>query len=273
MTQLLAGKVALITGGTSGIGARMAAVFVEHGARVVIAGRRRENGERVARTLGGNASFVGADVSSEADVQAMIAHAVTRFGRLDCLVNNAGMGSRSVAIADADLDGFDAVIAVHLRGVLAGMKYAVPAMAAHGSGSIITVASVNGVRPGLGGLYYSIAKAAAIHLTRCAAVELGEAGIRVNAISPGPIVTGIFGKGAGLDPDDADDNPHHASAAIAAVVPRWQSLPRVGGTDDIARAALYLASDAARLVTGHNLVVDGGICAGWPITRPRPGSP
>ena len=125
------------------------------------------------------------------------------------------------------------------------------------------------MRAGLGGLYYSVAKAAAIHLTRCAAVELGEKGIRINTVSPGPIATGIFGKGAGLEPDEADANTDYAEVALAAVLPRWQPLPHVRQPDDIAQAALFLASDAARLVTGHNLVVDGGICAGWPAGAVR----
>lgn len=190
----LEGKVAVITGGTSGIGARTAEVFVAEGAKVVIAGRRQQRGERLARKLGEAASFIRTDVSLEAEVKAMIDHAVDRFGRLDCLMNNAGNGSQFVTIAEVDLKQFDAVIAVHLRAVLAGMKYAAPVMAAQGSGSIITVTSVNGIRAGLGGHYYSAAKAASIHLTRCAAVELGEKGIRANSISPGMTVTGAFGK-------------------------------------------------------------------------------
>ena len=185
--------------------------------------------------------------------------------RNDCVLNNAGTGSQWVGVAEVDLDRFDAAIAVHVRGALAAMKHAVPIMAEQGSRSIITVASVNGVRAGLGG----VAKAAAIHLTRYAAVELGEKGIRINTISPGPIATGIFGKAAGLDDDEADANPKYAEAAIAAVLPRWQPLPHVRQPDDIAQAALFLASDAARLVTGHNLVVDGGICAGWPAGAVR----
>jgi NAD(P)-dependent dehydrogenase (short-subunit alcohol dehydrogenase family) len=266
----LEGKVAIITGGTSGIGARTAEVFVAHGANVVIAGRRQDRGEKLAHRLGDVASFVRTDVSVEADVKAMIDHAVARFGRLDCLMNNAGRGSQFAAIADVDLQEFDAVIAVHLRAVLAGMKYAVPVMAVQGTGSIINVASVNGTRAGLGGHYYSAAKAASIHLTRCAAVELGEKGIRVNSLSPGPIATGAFGKYMDMAPDEADDNPEHAEAAIGSILPRWQPLPYVGRPDDVAQAALFLASDASRLVTGHNLVVDGGISAGWPIAAVRP---
>lgn len=266
---ILEGKVAIVTGGTSGIGARTAALFVEHGAKVIIAGRRRDRGEQVAQALRPSAVFVRTDVGIEADVRAMIEQATTWFGRLDCLVNNAGMGSKQVGIADADLTQFDATIAVHLRGVLAAIKHAVPIMAAQGAGSIVTIASINGTRAGLGGLYYSVAKAASIHLARCAAVELGEKGIRINTISPGPIATGIFSKSAGLKHDEADENPAYAEAAIAAILPRWQPLPHVGRADDIAQAALFLASDAARLITGHNLVVDGGISAGWPAAVAR----
>ena len=269
MAGLLDGKVAVVTGGTSGIGARTAELFVTEGARVVIAGRRRDKGEQVAAALGAAASFIRTDVSVETDVRAMIEHAVQKFGRLDCLVNNAGTGSRYAEIANIDLEGFDAAIGVHVRAVLAGMKYAVPVMDAQGSGSIVNIASINGVRAGLGGHYYSAAKAASIHLTRCAAVELGEKGIRVNSVSPGPIATGIFGKGAGLEHDEADERVEYAQAAIAAVLPRWQPLPFVGTADDIAHAVLFLASDASRLITGHNLVVDGGITAGWPVSVAR----
>jgi len=266
----LKGKVAVVTGVTSGIGARTAEVFVAEGAQVVIAGRRKERGERLAQKLGDAASFLRTDVSVEADVKAMVDHAVDRFGRLDCLMNNAGRGSQFAAIADADLEQFDAVIAVHLRAVLAGMKYAARVMAVQETGSIINVASVNGTRAGLGGHYYSAAKAAAIHLTRCAAIELGEKGIRVNSLSPGMIATGAFGKYMGMQSDEADDHPEYAEAAIGSVLPRWQPLPYVGRVDDIAQAALFLASDASRFVTGHNLVVDGGISAGWSAALVRP---
>jgi NAD(P)-dependent dehydrogenase (short-subunit alcohol dehydrogenase family) len=265
----LEGKVAVITGGTSGIGERTAEVFVAEGAKVVIAGRREDRGEKLAQKIGASASFKRTDVSVEADVKAMIDHAVKHFGRLDCLVNNAGRSSQYATIADADLSEFDAVMAVHLRAVLAAMKYAARAMAGQGTGSIITISSVNGIRAGLGGHYYSAAKAASIHLTRCAAMELGEKGIRVNSISPGLTATGAFGKFVGLAPDESDDHPEYAEAAIGAVVPRWQALQYVTRADDIAQAALFLASDASRMITGHNLVVDGGISAGWPIAAAR----
>lgn len=268
--RTLDGKVAVITGSTSGIGARTAELFVAEGARVVIAGRREEQGRQVARALGEAAIFIRTDVTSESDIEAMIAHALSKFGRLDCLMNNAGSGSGYQEIAQVDLKQFDLAIAVHVRGPLAAMKYAVSIMAAQKSGSIINIASVNGGRAGLGGHYYSAAKAALIHLTRCAAVELGEKGIRVNSISPGPIATGAFRKGGGHESGESDNSVEIARAAIADVVlPRYQPLPYVGSADDIAQAAVFLASDASKLVTGIDLVVDGGISAGWPIGAVR----
>ena len=268
--KTLEGKVAVITGSTSGIGARTAELFVAEGARVVIAGRREEKGRQMARELGDAASFIRTDVTSERDVEAMIAHAVQTFGRLDCLINNAGIGSGYQDIAKVDLQRFDATIAVHVRGPLAAMKYAVPVMTSQGNGSIINVASVNGVRAGLGGHYYSAAKAALIHLTRCVAVEVGEKGIRLNTISPGPIATGAFRKGGGTNPDEADNSIEIAKRAIADVIlPRYQPLQRVGTMDDIAQAALFLASDASRFVSGVDLLVDGGMSAGWPIGAVR----
>ena len=197
----------------------------------MIVRQREDRGRSVAQKLGHAASFIRTDVSVEADVKAMIHHAVGRFGLLDCLMNNAGRSSQYAAIADVDLEQFDAVIAVHLRAVLAGMKYAARVMAGPGTGSIITVASVNGIRAGLGGHYYSAAKAASIHLTRCAAMELGEKGIRVNSLSPGMIATGAFGKYMGMQSDEADDHPEYAEAAITSVVPRWQPLQYVGPAD------------------------------------------
>jgi len=262
--RALEGKVAVITGATSGIGARTAERFVMEGARVVLAGRRRDRGEMLATALGNVASFVPTDVSIEADVKNMIDHTVRLFGRLDCLFNNAGTPSHRGGVADIDLADFDATIAVHVRGVLAGMKYAAPIMARQESGSIINTASINGVRAGFAGLDYSTAKAAVIHLTRCAALELGERGVRVNSLSPGPVLTGIFGKGAGLDGNVADDEPDAMQSAFAEVLPRWQPLRGMATMDDIAQAALFLASDASRFVNGHDLVVDGGITAGRP---------
>ncbi len=266
---ILEGKVAVISGGTSGIGERAAEMFVAEGAQVVIGGRRQERGRLLAARLGKAAIFVRTDVSEEADVKAMIDETVTRFGRVDCLLNNAGVPSQRAAIVDLDLGAFDAAMAIHLRGTLAAMKHAAPIMIRQAAGSIINTASINGIRAGLAGIDYCVAKAAVIHLTRCAAVELGEKGIRVNCISPGPIATGIFAKGAGLDPDAADLTAEAAKAAFAEILPKWQPLSRMGSVADIAQAALFLASDASSLMNGHNMIVDGGTIAGWPVSVTR----
>jgi NAD(P)-dependent dehydrogenase (short-subunit alcohol dehydrogenase family) len=258
--------VAVITGGTSGIGARTAELFAAEGATVIIAGRRRDVGEALAARLGPAVSFVPADVSVEADVENMIRNALDRFGRVDCLINNAGDFCFDGSVATLDLDQFQHTMAVHVGGVVAGMKHVAPVMLRQGSGSIINVASIGGRLAGWTGLGYSAAKAAVLHLTRCAAVELGQHGVRVNSISPGPILTGIFGKGAGMDPGDADRDAGRLEPIFTAALGNWQAIPRAGITDDVAPAALWLASDASSFVNGHDLVVDGGISAGRPAS-------
>ena len=255
----LDGKVAIVTGGTSGIGRRTAEVFVEEGASVVIAARRLELGQEIAAALGSRAVFLRTDITQEADVQAMVAHAVARFGRLDCLFNNAGGPAPAGGIETIPLDRFDAAIAVLLRSVMLGMKHAAPVMKKQGSGSIINNGSVAGLRAGYSSsIIYGAAKAAVIHLTRCVAMELGERGVRVNSISPGAIATGIFGKVAGL-PDDAAEK---TAEVMKQIFTGMQPLPGPGLPDDIARAAVFLAGDDARFINGHDLVVDGGIIGG-----------
>jgi NAD(P)-dependent dehydrogenase (short-subunit alcohol dehydrogenase family) len=260
----LADKVAVITGSTSGIGARTAEVFVEHGARVVVAGRRAEQGMALAERLGSNAAFCCVDVSDETQVADLIRFAVCQFGRIDCLFNNAGGPSHTSRVTDIDIRQFDAAISIHVRGALLGMKYAAREMTNQGSGSIINMASINGLRAGMAGVGYSTAKAAVIHMTRDIAIELGQLGIRVNCISPGPIMTGIFSKGRGISPETADQSVDNVRAAFSTLLPDLQAIPRAGTTDDIAYAALFLASDESTLINGHNLVVDGGITAGRP---------
>jgi NAD(P)-dependent dehydrogenase (short-subunit alcohol dehydrogenase family) len=254
----LDGKVAIITGGTSGIGARTAELFVAEGAKVVVAGRRQAEGEALAKQLGAAALFARTDVTREADIKALIEQTLARFGRLDCLFNNAGNPGRLAPIAELDMAHFDTVIATHVRGVVLGMKYAAPAMIRQGSGSIINTGSIAGLRAGYSAHSYSAAKAAVIHVTRCVAMELGEKGIRVNSISPGAIVTGIFAKGAGLPDAVAERTAGELKERFAA----FQPLPRAGLPEDIAQAALFLASDAGSFVNGQDLVVDGGVVAG-----------
>lgn len=263
----LEGKVAVVAGGTSGIGARAAELFVVQGASVVIGGRRELDGKELAARLGDRASFFWADVTVESDVEQLIGNAVGHFGRLDVLVNTAGFGGAAPGGLDAiDLEQFWSIMAVHVGGVLAGMKHAARVMLEQGSGSIINTASTAGRLAGWSGTDYSVAKAAVIHLTRCAAIELGECGIRVNSVSPGPIPTGIFGKRAGMDPADADRTAAQLAPAFQDALESYQPIRRAGTPDDVAQTMLWLASDASAFVTGQDIAVDGGICAGRPVS-------
>jgi NAD(P)-dependent dehydrogenase (short-subunit alcohol dehydrogenase family) len=259
----LDGKIAIVTGGPSGIGEAVAEAFVQQGARVVIAGRREEEGRAIEKRIG--ARFIRADVSSEADVKAMVGQTVEWFGRLDCLVNNAGIPAPMISVADIDVATIDQVLAVNVKGVLLGLKHAAPVMLAQRSGSITNISSMAALRGGLSGHVYSASKGAVSALTRSAAAELGEKGIRVNSISPGAIVTGIFGKNAGLEGSKADQVAGMVKDAFASVQP----IPRAGMPDDIAHAAVFLASDWAGFISGQDIVVDGGhtaVTRGWSFT-------
>jgi NAD(P)-dependent dehydrogenase (short-subunit alcohol dehydrogenase family) len=251
----LDGKVAIVTGATSGIGERIAEIFVAEGANVVAAGRRVAEGKALEARCGDALSFIRTDVAIEADVRAMIDHAIARFGRLDCLVNNAGTGAPMVSITEVTEAQFNNVFSVNVLGVMFCIKYATPIMLRQGSGSIITIASAAGRRGGLGGHVYGGSKAAAIQLTRSAAAELGEGGIRLNSISPGGIVTGIFTKSAGVSGGDAD----RVLEVVANRFATLQPIPRAGVTDDVANAAVFLASDASSFITGQDLAVCGGL--------------
>lgn len=257
----LQGKVAVITGGTSGIGEGTVRRFVEEGARVVISGRNADKGLALVEELGPNTCFCQADVRREADVQATIAMAVERFGRLDCLFNNAGAPTAGSVetLTEADFrDGMD----VLLFSVLTGIKHAAPIMKAQGSGTIINNSSVAAGHTHLGDYIYSIAKAAVVHATRMAGMELGRHGVTVNSIAPGVIATPIFyggsAKAAQLDPGEADRKLTKLTRNLAKASP----LMRTGTPIDIANAVVFLASDAAAFVNCHDLVVDGGMTAG-----------
>ncbi|MFO7664505.1 MAG: glucose 1-dehydrogenase [Chloroflexota bacterium] len=258
MAKRLEGKVAIITGGTSGIGERTAEVFVEHGARVVIAGRSVQKGEALAWQLGENAVFIQTDVTHEADVKAMINLTVERFGRLDCLFNNAGSPGPTGMIEDIAFADVEAGMSVLFGGVFLGMKYAAPIMKKQRSGCILNNASVAGIRVGYGPTIYSAAKAAVIQLSKCVAMELAEFSVRVNSISPGGIATPIFAKAFGLDDAAAARSVDTVIAAFDKTLP----LQRAGLADDIAYGALYLASDEGSFVTGHDLVIDSGLTVG-----------
>ncbi len=255
----LNGKVAVITGATSGIGWRTAEVFIAEGARIVIAGRRVTEGEALARQLGSNCIFLKTDVTVEDQVRALLALAVERFGRLDCLFNNAGGPAQVGGIEGLEVDRFDAAMATLLRSVMLGMKHAAPYMKKQGSGSIINNGSIAGKLAGYStSLVYGAAKAAVIHLTRCVAMELGESGVRVNSISPGLIATGIFGKALGLSTEAAEKTPQ----LMREVGRSAQPIPRAGLPEDVAQAAVFLASDESGFISGHDLVVDGAMTGG-----------
>jgi NAD(P)-dependent dehydrogenase (short-subunit alcohol dehydrogenase family) len=240
-------------------------IFAEEGASIVIAARREREGHELADRLGDKVEFLKTDVSLEADVKRMIDHAVDRFGKLDCLFNNAGVPAPHSGIASIALEDYEYAMSVLLGGVFLGMKHAAPIMCAQGAGSIINTGSVAGILAGYSSIVYSAAKAAVIHLTRVVAMELGESNVRVNCISPGGIATGIFGKGAGLPPDQAEKTTELMKQVLAEVQP----IRRPGIADDIARAAVFLASDESTFINGHNLVVDGGLTGGrlWSIQQ------
>lgn len=246
MTQLLAGQVAIITGGASGLGRATVELFVEQGARVAIADVNAEQGAALAATLGDAAAFRQTDVADAAQVQALVDFAVARFGGLNVMFNNAGIsGAVHKHFLEDDLADFDRVIKVNLFGVMIGCQCAARYMAAHGGGSIINTTSIAGIKPGLPLISYRAAKAGVIHVTKSIATDLGDHGIRVNCIAPGHI--------------PAAQTFYDMSAMTRLVQP----LRRQGAPRDVANAALYLASDLSAQVTGMVLPVDGGSNLGW----------
>jgi len=254
----LDGKVAIITGGASGIGAATARLFVEEGAFILIADLQDDKGGELAEKLGSQSEYIHTDVSRESDVEVLVARAKKVHGRLDCMFNNAGIAGPTGPIESVDVAGFNEAIGVLLRGVFLGIKHAAPVMKRQGSGSIISTASVAGLRTGYGNHIYSAAKAGVIQLTRSVAMELGESGVRVNCICPGFIPTPMIGRARGLPISEADGKLDEIRESFT----KAQPLRRPGDPADIAKAALWLASDDSSFVNGHALVVDGGITGG-----------
>ncbi|MBI4695713.1 MAG: SDR family oxidoreductase [Gammaproteobacteria bacterium] len=247
-------QVAVITGGASGMGQAATLLFLEEGAQVVVADYNAENGAVTVelakqRGYGDAMRFVRADVSQEADVAAMIGAACETFGRLDVLFNNAGVGGAIGPVWDIEEAEWDYTFDVLAKGVFFGIKHGARAMRRQGTGgAIVNTASIAGLTGGCGPLVYSAAKAAVINLTRSAAVQLAPDRIRVNAICPGAIQTGLVRLGGG--PEET-----------ARILDEFQPWPEHGRSEDIAGAALFLASAESRFVTGEHLVVDGGISA------------
>jgi NAD(P)-dependent dehydrogenase (short-subunit alcohol dehydrogenase family) len=249
MTARLDGRVAVVTGAASGIGAGTARRFLQEGARVVVADIQDEPGQALATELGDAAVFVRCDVTSEDDVAAAVDLAVSRFGRLDIMFNNAGIVGVVGPIAETPVEAWDNTVSILLRGVFLGVKHAAGVMIPQGSGVIISTSSTAGILGGLGPHAYTAAKHGVIGLTKSVANELAQYGIRVNAISPGNTATAMTAAVTG-NADDVD--------ATAARIAKMSPLGYSGHPEDIAAAAAYLASDDARYVTGHTLVVDAG---------------
>jgi len=257
MSGRLEGKVAVITGGTSGIGEATAEVFASEGAKIIIAGRSVEKGEAIAKRLGANVLYRRTDVTVEGDIKALIDFAVERFGRIDCLFNNAGGKDRGT-LETVTTEDFVYSMSLLLGSVIFGIKYAAPVMKAQGSGCIINNSSIAAIRMAQGGYLYSAAKAGVTHITKVAGVQLGPHGIRVNCISPGAIATPIFWGGSEvantLSPEKNAQKMEKLKQSLAKATP----LPRAGLDKDIAYGALFLASDEGSFVNCHDLVVDGG---------------
>jgi NAD(P)-dependent dehydrogenase (short-subunit alcohol dehydrogenase family) len=251
MGQELSGRVAIVTGGATGLGRATVERFVEEGARVVIADVDATRGEALAQQLGESAAFKRTDVADADDVQQLVDFAVARFGGLHVVFNNAGIAEPIGGFLDATLENFERMMAVNLFGVMVCSQRAARHMAKHGGGSIINNSSIGGISAGGGVMTYRAAKAAVIHFSKCIAIELAPHGIRVNCIAPGHIATEI--------------TPYD----MAKVVRLTQPLQRQGSPRDVANAALYLASEQSAQLTGVVLPVDGGTTTGAPVTLMR----
>jgi NAD(P)-dependent dehydrogenase (short-subunit alcohol dehydrogenase family) len=249
MAAELSGKVAIVTGGASGIGRATVELFVEEGARVVIADVDAARGEEVAAKLGAAAAFKRTDVAVADKVQALVDFTVERFGGLHVMVNNAGISGAMKRFLDDELQDFQRMMEVNLFAVMVGSQRAARHMMNNGGGAIINMSSIAAIKAGSGVMTYRAAKAAVIQFSRSIAIDLAEHGIRVNCIAPGHILTGM------------------TTYDMGPVVRLTQPLQRQGVARDVAQAALFLAGERSAQVTGLVLPVDGGTTVGGPVNQ------
>jgi NAD(P)-dependent dehydrogenase (short-subunit alcohol dehydrogenase family) len=246
---LFAGKVALVTGGSSGIGRACAIAFAREGAKVAICDRNLEKGEETVKLLreaGSDGLFIQTDVAKEADVKAMVEDTIATFNRLDYACNNAGIEQFAVPITEQTAENFDQIMNINVKGVWLGMKYQIPQMLKNGKGAIVNISSTAGLVgfPGLG--IYSASKHAVLGLTKSVALEYAKSGIRVNAICPGAIETEMIERFAKVNPK------------LVEQIREIHPIGRFGKPEEIADAVVWLCSDKASFMTGHSLAIDGG---------------
>jgi NAD(P)-dependent dehydrogenase (short-subunit alcohol dehydrogenase family) len=247
-----AGKVAIVTGGTAGIGRAAAIAYAQQGAKVVVAGRRFEAGQETVRLIkaaGGEALFIQTDVTEETDVKTMVDRTVSVFGRLDMAFNNAGVFGESAVLTEQTDDDYDRIMTANVKGVWLCMKYEIAQMLKQGSGSIVNTSSILGVVAMAGVPLYTASKYAVQGLTKAVALQYAKSGIRINAVGPGAIATDML--------EIATGGQDEAKAYMAGLHP----MGRVGQPAEVANAVLWLSSDAASFVTGETLMVDGGFVA------------
>jgi NAD(P)-dependent dehydrogenase (short-subunit alcohol dehydrogenase family) len=265
MANELAGKVAIVTGGASGIGRGMVERFLAEGAKVVIADVQADLGEKLAAEAGPDAVFQHTDVGDQAQIAQLVAAAIERFGGLNVMVNNAGISSPlRKGLFFEDLEEFDRVMRVNVLGVMAGTRDAARHMAESGGGSIINISSIGGIQAGGGVATYRASKAAVIHFTKCAAIELAHYDVRVNCIAPGNIPTPILKSSA---TEEDRQRLEEFEAKIRQQMRDDRPLKREGTPADVAEAALYFATDRSRYVTGTVLPIDGGTSVGKVMPR------
>jgi NAD(P)-dependent dehydrogenase (short-subunit alcohol dehydrogenase family) len=252
MDYELEGRVAIVTGGAAGIGRATALAFARDGAKVVVSDVNAGGGEETARLVresGGEGIFVAADVSKTEDVERFVAAAVSEFGRIDCAFNNAGVEGENAPTADCSEENWHRVLSINLRGIFLCMKHEIPQMLGQGGGVIVNMSSVAGL-VGFSGLpAYVASKHGVIGLTKTAALEYATQGVRINAVCPGVIWTEMIERITGGDP------------ALESQFTEMEPVKRMGRPEEIAEAVLWLCSDAASFVTGHAMVIDGGIVA------------